>query len=193
MRRLFLPSLLLLLSATNDAFHLSARSKPLFALTPSSSRVPYGDETVCSTASTSTTRLLPVLYARRSRRGSSSTSSDSNQQSDYVKARLGLSTATSKNSRPNSRRRRTSAQPQPEPEQPGRGNYRELVRVGAEVFVVKKEDQRTGVETQGIVMRHLTNSPQHPRGIKVMLTTGQVGRVTRIVDDYAVDNSDSAE
>jgi uncharacterized repeat protein (TIGR03833 family) len=57
------------------------------------------------------------------------------------------------------------------------------VVVGNDVFVVKKDDQRTGVETRGTVARHLTNSPYHPRGIKVMLTSGQVGRVTRFVDD----------
>jgi uncharacterized repeat protein (TIGR03833 family) len=32
-------------------------------------------------------------------------------------------------------------------------------------------------------MRLLTKSLHHPRGIKVMLTTGEVGRVTRIVGD----------
>jgi len=53
------------------------------------------------------------------------------------------------------------------------------------VFVVKKEHQRTGLETQGIISRHLTKSSYHPRGIKVMLTDGTVGRVTRFEGDAA--------
>eukprot|EP00978_Attheya_sp_CCMP212_P005020 scaffold11078_cov48-Attheya_sp.AAC.8 len=64
----------------------------------------------------------------------------------------------------------------PLPDEPGRGCFRDLVVVGKDVFVVKKDDQRSGVETRGTVSRHLTNSPYHPRGIKVMLTSGQVGR-----------------
>jgi uncharacterized repeat protein (TIGR03833 family) len=81
------------------------------------------------------------------------------------------------------RRPRDPAPAIPPPGQPGRGCFRQLVVVGNDVFVVKKDDQRTGVETRGTVARHLTNSPYHPRGIKVMLTSGQVGRVTRFVDD----------
>ncbi|MEG1462169.1 MAG: YwbE family protein, partial [Anaerorhabdus sp.] len=38
-------------------------------------------------------------------------------------------------------------------------------------------DQRSGKLTQGIVSRILTNSHNHPRGIKVMLEGGIVGRV----------------
>jgi len=51
------------------------------------------------------------------------------------------------------------------------------------VYIVKKEDQRSGRETIGKVSRLLTNSKYHPRGIKVMLDGGIVGRVTRFVDD----------
>mmetsp|Transcript_6123 Transcript_6123/g.12844 ORF Transcript_6123/g.12844 Transcript_6123/m.12844 type:complete len:158 (+) Transcript_6123:35-508(+) len=81
------------------------------------------------------------------------------------------------------RRPRAPPPPEPSPGQPGRGCFRKLIVVGNEVWVVKKNDQRTGVETKGTVMRHLTNSPYHPRGIKVMLTSGEVGRVTRFVAD----------
>ncbi|BCN31685.1 YwbE family protein [Anaeromicropila herbilytica] len=49
-------------------------------------------------------------------------------------------------------------------------------------MVVQKQDQRTGKLTEGIVMRILTNSRNHPRGIKVMLESGIVGRVQRICD-----------
>jgi uncharacterized repeat protein (TIGR03833 family) len=47
-------------------------------------------------------------------------------------------------------------------------------------MVVKKEDQRTGMLTEGIVKDVLTNSANHPRGIKVRLEDGTVGRVQKI-------------
>jgi len=59
------------------------------------------------------------------------------------------------------------------------------VTVGADVFVVKKDDQRTGRETGGVVSRLLTRAMYHSRGIKVMLECGAVGRVTRLIDDDA--------
>jgi len=46
---------------------------------------------------------------------------------------------------------------------------------------VEKQNQRTGVLTEGIVARILTKSPTHPHGIKVMLDNGKVGRVQAIV------------
>ncbi|MDR9856062.1 YwbE family protein [Paenibacillus sp. VCA1] len=55
------------------------------------------------------------------------------------------------------------------------------IQPGMTVEIVKKEDQRTGKRTQGIVQRLLTNSPNHPRGIKVRLTDGTVGRVQVIL------------
>ena len=48
------------------------------------------------------------------------------------------------------------------------------------VAIVMKEDQRTGELTEGVVDRILTNSPNHPHGIKVRLETGEVGRVKEI-------------
>jgi uncharacterized repeat protein (TIGR03833 family) len=56
---------------------------------------------------------------------------------------------------------------------------RSCIPIGARVYVVKKEDQRTGRETGGIVSSHLTNVEYHPRGIKVMLADGTVGRVIK--------------
>ncbi len=50
------------------------------------------------------------------------------------------------------------------------------------VQVVEKQNQRTGARTEGIVARLLTKSPNHPRGIKVMLEDGTVGRVQAILD-----------
>lgn len=51
------------------------------------------------------------------------------------------------------------------------------IRPGMEVDIVLKKDQPTGTLTRGIVKAVLTNSHSHPRGIKVMLTNGSVGRV----------------
>lgn len=66
----------------------------------------------------------------------------------------------------------------PPPGQPGRNRHRACVRVGSEVYIVQKQDQRTGRETKGSVVRVLTKSGYHPRGIKVMLAGGVVGRVS---------------
>jgi len=52
---------------------------------------------------------------------------------------------------------------------------------GQEVAVVLKEDQLSGNLTYGKVQDILTNSAIHPRGIKVRLTSGQVGRVQKII------------
>ena len=56
------------------------------------------------------------------------------------------------------------------------GTKRADIKVGMTVKVVKKQDQRTGKLTEGIVSRLLTNSPTHPHGIKDMLEDGTVGR-----------------
>ena len=54
---------------------------------------------------------------------------------------------------------------------------RNTIQIGATVQVVQKQDQRSGKLTQGKIIRILTNSSNHPRGIKVMLEGGIVGRV----------------
>lgn len=54
-----------------------------------------------------------------------------------------------------------------------------------QVAIVQKQDQRTGRLTTGIVRDILTNSPQHPHGIKVRLADGTVGRVQKIFPDNA--------
>ena len=53
---------------------------------------------------------------------------------------------------------------------------------GLHVAIVLKEDQRSNKLTEGIVKDILTNSPNHPHGIKVRLETGEVGRVKKILD-----------
>jgi uncharacterized repeat protein (TIGR03833 family) len=52
---------------------------------------------------------------------------------------------------------------------------------GIVVRIVEKQNQPTGLLTEGVVMRILTKSPKHPYGIKVMLANGKVGRVQEIV------------
>ncbi len=61
------------------------------------------------------------------------------------------------------------------------GEKRSDIKPGLSVRVVKKEDQRTGRLTEGVVRDILTKSPTHPHGIKVRLESGIVGRVKEIV------------
>lgn len=63
------------------------------------------------------------------------------------------------------------------------GRLRKNIHIGDEVEIVQKHHQRTGELTDGIVKRILTNSANHPHGIKVMLETGEVGRVKRIIPE----------
>jgi uncharacterized repeat protein (TIGR03833 family) len=55
------------------------------------------------------------------------------------------------------------------------------IRPGLRVRVVEKQNQRTGILTEGVVGRILTKSPDHPHGIKVMLEDGRVGRVKEVI------------
>lgn len=61
---------------------------------------------------------------------------------------------------------------------------------GASVFIILKDDQSTGQETAGVVQDVLT-SGNHPRGIKVRLQDGQVGRVQRMGGDGSQPTSGS--
>ena len=58
---------------------------------------------------------------------------------------------------------------------------REDIRLGQEVEIVLKADQRSGKLTRGLVAKILTNSAFHPHGIKVRLADGQVGRIQNIL------------
>ncbi len=60
------------------------------------------------------------------------------------------------------------------------GTIRSNIKIGVNVKVVQKQDQRTGKLTEGVVMKILTNSKEHHRGIKVMLEGGIVGRVKEV-------------
>tara|TARA_R110002050_G_scaffold41242_1_gene100100 strand:- start:102891 stop:103100 length:210 start_codon:yes stop_codon:yes gene_type:complete len=63
------------------------------------------------------------------------------------------------------------------------GSIRKNISIGGFVEIVQKEDQRTGMLTEGEVERILTKSSQHPHGIKVRLTTGEVGRVKWVLPE----------
>ena len=62
------------------------------------------------------------------------------------------------------------------------GTIRGNVRRGQRVAIVLKADQDTGKLTEGIVRDLLTNSDVHPRGIKVRLESGDIGRVQIIFE-----------
>ena len=63
------------------------------------------------------------------------------------------------------------------------GTKRSNLKPGVLVAIVLKKDQRSGNLTKGEVQDILTKSPTHPHGIKVRLTTGEVGRVKEIIED----------
>ncbi len=65
------------------------------------------------------------------------------------------------------------------------GTIRANIKPGLRVRIVLKKDQPTGQLTEGIVKDILTNSPTHPHGIKVRLTSGEVGRVKEILGPSA--------
>ena len=57
------------------------------------------------------------------------------------------------------------------------GTQRTQIKAGLRVAIVLKKDQRSGNLTEGTVKDILTKSGFHPHGIKVMLESGEVGRV----------------
>lgn len=61
------------------------------------------------------------------------------------------------------------------------GKIRSNIKPGMTVDIVLKKDQRSGRLTRGVVKDLLTNSPNHPHGIKVRLESGDVGRVKEIL------------
>ncbi len=63
------------------------------------------------------------------------------------------------------------------------GTIRENIKIGLEVEVIKKQHQRSGELTWGIVKGILTKAPKHHHGIKVILTTNEVGRVKNILTE----------
>lgn len=63
------------------------------------------------------------------------------------------------------------------------GTKRTNIQLGMLVNVVKKQHQRSGELTEGLVKRILTKAAFHPHGIKVMLDSGEVGRVKEIIPE----------
>jgi len=62
------------------------------------------------------------------------------------------------------------------------GQNRNDIYSGLEVDIILKKDQRSGDFTRGQVQDILTSSSFHSRGIKVRLSSGQVGRVAHIIE-----------
>ncbi|MBK9479010.1 MAG: YwbE family protein [Bacteroidetes bacterium] len=70
-------------------------------------------------------------------------------------------------------------------------HYRKNIKLGAEVDIVKKRDQKTGKRTRGIVQWILTSADFHSRGIKVQLHNREVGRVVEILNNEVQPNEQS--
>ena len=60
-------------------------------------------------------------------------------------------------------------------------NLRRNITVGSKVRIVEKQNQKSNELTDGIIKRILTNSSEHPHGIKVVLNNGKIGRVREII------------
>lgn len=61
------------------------------------------------------------------------------------------------------------------------GRIRLAIKIGETVEIIQKQNQHSGKLTKGVVKKILTNSANHPHGIKVMLENGIVGRVKNIL------------
>jgi len=59
---------------------------------------------------------------------------------------------------------------------------REDIEPGTAVWVIEKKNYGTNNYVQGIVQDVLSSVSSHPRGIKVRLTDGTVGRVQWLVE-----------
>ncbi|RHY30858.1 hypothetical protein DYB32_003969 [Aphanomyces invadans] len=66
------------------------------------------------------------------------------------------------------------------PKSTGDNTVNSSIVPGLSVAIVQKHDQPTGRLTYGVVAETLTGSAVHPRGIKVRLMDGTVGRVQHI-------------
>ena len=73
------------------------------------------------------------------------------------------------------------------------GNFRENLSVGLSVGIVLKEDQGTDAIVYGKISDFLTNSKRHPRGIKVRLEDGSIGRVCEIGEGEGKEKDEEKE
>lgn len=78
---------------------------------------------------------------------------------------------------------KTSSTPTPAPLtiENNKHQYKKNIRVGSLVLIVQKKHQKTGELTRGKVLQFLTHKAFHPRGIKVIITGGYIGRVQKIL------------
>ncbi len=60
---------------------------------------------------------------------------------------------------------------------------RDQIKPGEAVWIIEKENYGTNKYKQGIVKDILTSKKFHPRGIKVRLVDGSVGRVQQIMEE----------
>ena len=60
---------------------------------------------------------------------------------------------------------------------------RSQIKPGDAVWIIEKENYGTENYKQGIVKEILSPHENHPRGIKVRLSDGSVGRVQWLMDD----------
>lgn len=63
---------------------------------------------------------------------------------------------------------------------------RSQIQPGLTVDIIQKHDQPTRKLTRGNVSQLPTPKPSHPHGIKVRLTTGEVGRVRAVISSTPV-------
>jgi len=61
------------------------------------------------------------------------------------------------------------------------GFERKNIKIRSNVEIVQKQHQKSGQLTEGTVKKILTKSANHPHGIKVLLESGEVGRVKKIL------------
>jgi uncharacterized repeat protein (TIGR03833 family) len=66
-------------------------------------------------------------------------------------------------------------------------------KVGDKVLVVQKKDYASGQLTSGVVKDVLTSKEFHPRGHKVRLTSGIIGRVQKFADQVEEEKSETKQ
>lgn len=60
---------------------------------------------------------------------------------------------------------------------------RSQIKPGIAVWIIEKENYGTNNYKQGLVKDVLTSKENHPRGVKVRLTDGSVGRVQWLMEN----------
>ncbi len=60
---------------------------------------------------------------------------------------------------------------------------RSQIKPGVAVWIIEKENYGTNDYKQGVVKDILTSKENHPRGVKVRLADGSIGRVQWLMED----------